>query len=63
MKRQSKICAPIRRAVMAVLCAVSVLSMVGVAPAEERQKSIFQPVLAKNGMVSAQEAVATRIGV
>ena len=63
MKRQSKICALIRWAVMAVLCAVSVLSIVGVAPAEERQKSIFQPVLAKNGMVSAQEAVATRIGV
>mgnify|MGYP001161428769 FL=1 len=63
MKRQSKICALIRSAVMAVLCAVSVLSIVGVAPAEEWQKSIFQPVLAKNGMVSAQEAVATRIGV
>ena len=38
---------PIRWAVMVVLCAVSVLPIVGVAPAEERQKSIFQPVLAK----------------
>tara|TARA_Y100001934_G_scaffold69151_2_gene85844 strand:+ start:14653 stop:16407 length:1755 start_codon:yes stop_codon:yes gene_type:complete len=35
----------------------------GIAQASERQNSSFQPVFAKNGMVSAQEAIATRIGV
>ena len=35
----------------------------GIAQASERKNSSFQPVFAKNWMVSAQEAIATRIGV
>ena len=66
MRRLCKVTALIRRATLVLVWMTgfgSCFIAIGIAQASERQNSSFQPVFAKNGMVSAQEATATRIGV
>jgi len=66
MRRIYKLTALIQRGTLLLALIIGFLSYFfasGIAQASERKNSSFQPVFAKNGMVSAQEAIATRIGV
>ena len=59
-------CAPLRMWMGGILC-IALLAASAIAPARDAaiisSRDIFHPVVAENGMVSSQEATATRVGV